>query len=88
MRLQIVQWTQNTYILLLCALRVNKCEFSVYTVRIFIKCTNVCAAQKAYYIFTKLSIEHDFPSLADKIAEPHPDMNIKVAALAKSQVIS
>ena len=22
----------------------------------------------------------DFPSLADEIAEPHPDMNIKVAA--------
>ena len=24
-----------------CALRVDKCEFSVYTVRIFMKCTNV-----------------------------------------------
>ena len=35
-------------IFLLCALRVNKCEFSVYTVRIFMKCTHVCAAQKAY----------------------------------------
>ena len=23
-------------------------EFSVYTVRIFMKCTHVCAAQKAY----------------------------------------
>ena len=33
---------------LLCALRFNKCEFSVYTVRIFMKCTHVCAAQKAY----------------------------------------
>ena len=29
----------------LCALRVNKCEFSVYMVRIFMKCTHVCAAQ-------------------------------------------
>ena len=29
-------------------LRVTKCEFSVYTVRIFMKCTHVCAAQKAY----------------------------------------
>ena len=28
--------------------RVNKCEFSVYTVRIFMKCMHVCAAQKAY----------------------------------------
>ena len=27
--------------------RINKCEFSVYTVRIFMKCTHVCAAQKA-----------------------------------------
>ena len=26
----------------------NKCELSVYTVRIFMKCTHVCAAQKAY----------------------------------------
>ena len=38
----------KTYILWLCALRVNKCEFSVYTVRIFMKCTHVCAAQKAF----------------------------------------
>ena len=30
------------------SLRVNKCEFSVFTVRIFMKCTHVCAAQKAY----------------------------------------
>ena len=28
-----------------CALAVNKCEFSVHTVRIFMKCTHVCAAQ-------------------------------------------
>ena len=27
----------------------------------------------------------DFPSLADEIAEPHPDMNIKVAAFAVSE---
>ena len=40
--------TTKTYILLFCALRVIKCEFSVYTVRIFIKCTHVCAAQKPY----------------------------------------
>ena len=26
----------------------NRCEFSVYIVRIFMKCTHVCAAQKAY----------------------------------------
>ena len=31
------------------ALRVNKCEFSVYTVRIFMKRTHVCAAQTTYF---------------------------------------
>ena len=39
---------KKTYVLRLCALRVNKCEFSVYTVRIFMKRMHVCAAQKAY----------------------------------------
>ena len=33
---------------LLSPLRVNKREFSVYTVRIFMKCTHVCSTQKAY----------------------------------------
>ena len=27
----------------------------------------------------------DFPSLADEIAEPHPDMNIKVAAFTVNE---
>ena len=49
------------------------------------KCTHVCAAQKAYLLFAKLYIEPDFPSLADEIAEPHPDMNIKVAAFTESE---
>ena len=44
MRLQIVLWTTKN----IQTLRVNKCEFSVYTVRIFMKCTHVCAAQEAY----------------------------------------
>ena len=35
-------------IFLLCALRVNKFEFSAYTVRICMKCTHVCAAQKPH----------------------------------------
>ena len=52
----------------------------MYMVRTFMKCTHVCAAQKAYQLFTKLIIKPDYPSLADEIAEPHPDMNIKVAA--------
>ena len=33
---------------------VNKCEFSVYTVRIFMKSTHVCAAQTTYFFLTKL----------------------------------
>ena len=57
----------------------------MYTIRIFMKCTHVCAAQKSYYLFTKLLIKPDFPSLADEIAKPHPDMNIKVAAFTVSE---
>ena len=34
-----------------------------------------------YQIINKL----DFPSLADEIAEPHPDMSIKVAAFTVSE---
>ena len=49
---------------------------SVYTVKIFMKSMHVCAA----LITTFLFIEPDFPCLADEIAEPRPDMNIKVAA--------
>ena len=45
------------------------------------KCMHVCAAQTAYLLFTK----PDFPSLADEIAKPHPDMNIKVAAFTVSE---
>ena len=30
------------------ALRVNECEFSVYTVRSFMKCMHVCAVQTSY----------------------------------------
>ena len=49
------------------------------------KCTHVCAGKKTNYLFTKLSITPDFPSLADEIAEPRPDMNIKVAAFTVSK---
>ena len=35
--------------------------------------------------YTKLEIKPDLPSLADEIAEPHPDMNIKVAAFTVSE---
>ena len=40
---------------------------------------------KAYLLFTKLHIKPDFPSLADEIAETHPNMNIKVAAFTVSE---
>ena len=49
------------------------------------KCTHVCAAHTAYLFFIKLEIEPDFPCLADKIAEPRPDMNIKIAAFTGSK---
>ena len=32
------------------SLRVNKCEVIVLTVRIFMKCTHVCAAETTYII--------------------------------------
>ena len=44
------------------------------------KCTHVCAAQK---LINSLP-NNKFPSLADEIAEPCPDMNIKVAAFTIS----
>ena len=59
----------------------------MYTVRIFMKCTHVFAAQKAYKLFTKLELKPDFPYLADEIAESHPDMNIKVAAFTESEKV-
>ena len=59
---------------------VTKCEFSVYTVLIFMKCK--CEMPKR---LTKLYIKPDFPSLADKIAEPRPDVNIIVATCAVSE---
>ena len=39
---------QNIQLFVIYALRVDKCDFSVYTVRIFMKCMHVCAAQKTY----------------------------------------
>ena len=62
-----------------------KCEFSVYTVRIFMKCTHVCSAQTTYLFFAKLKKEPDFPCFADEIAEPRPDMNMKAAAFTVSE---
>ena len=42
-------------------------------------------AQTTYQFITKLLMEPDFPCLADEIAEPRPDMNIKVAAFTVSE---
>ena len=58
----------------------------MYTVRIFMKCTHVCAAQTTYFkILHQITMEPDFPCLADEIAEPHPGMNIKVAPFTESE---
>ena len=32
-----------------------------------------------------MKLAHDFPCFADEIAEPHPDMNIKVTAFKTSK---
>ena len=67
---------KNPYILWLCALGVNKCDSSVckWNARTF--------AQPKQLIN---SIEPDFPCLADEIAEPRPDMNIKNTAFTESK---
>ena len=49
------------------------------------KCTHVCALQKLINSLPNQKIKPDIPSLADEIAEPHPDMNIKVAAFTVSE---
>ena len=50
------------------------------------KCTHVCAAQTTYYLTLNQIINRtDFPSLADEIAEPRPDMNIKAIAFTMSK---
>ena len=57
----------------------------MYTVRIFMKCTHVCAAQKSLLTLYQIIHKTRFPSLADEIAEPHLDMNIKVAVFTVSE---
>ena len=56
----------------------------MYTVRIFMKCTHVCGPKSLLTLY-QLIIKPDFPSLADGIAEPRPDMNIKVAAFTVNE---
>ena len=40
---------------------------------------------KSLLTFYQIIIKPDFPSWADEIAEPQPDMNIKVAAFTVSK---
>ena len=40
---------------------------------------------KSLLTINQIIIKPDFPSLVDEIAEPHPGMNIKVAAFTVSE---
>ena len=42
-------------------------------------------SSKSLLTIHQIFIKPDFPSLADEIAEPHLDMNIKVAAFTVSE---
>ena len=44
----------------------------------------LCGSKSLLTLY-QIKIKPDFPSLADEIAEPHPDMNIKVAAFTVSE---
>ena len=48
------QQTTKTYDFVICALRVSTCEVNVYTVRTFMKCMHVCAAQKSLLTLFKI----------------------------------
>ena len=52
----------------------------MYTVRIFMSWL-----KKLKNTLPNYKKNSDFPSLADKIAEPHPDMNIKAAVFTVSK---
>ena len=43
------------------------------------------SGSKSLFTLYQIINKPDFPSLADEIAKPHPDMNIKVAAFTVSQ---
>ena len=40
---------------------------------------------KSLLTLNQIKIKPDFPSSADEIAEPHPEMNIKVATFTVSE---
>ena len=56
---------------------------SVYIRSGVIKCTTFARPKRL--INSLPNDESDFPSVADEIAEPRPDMNIKVAAFTVSE---
>ena len=56
----------------------------MYTVRIFMKCTHVCGPKSSLTLYQIIN-KPDIPSIADEMAEPRPDMNIKVAAFKVSE---
>ena len=46
--------------------------------------TRLCGSKMLLTLYQIIN-KHDFSSLADEIAEPHPDMNIKVDAFTVSE---
>ena len=45
----------------------------------------LCGPKSLLTLYQIIKKNPDFPSLADEIAEPRPDMNIKVAAFTVSE---
>ena len=76
---------KNIPLLVECALRIDTCEVSVYTVRTFSEMHARLRDSKSLLTFYQIISKPDFPSLADAIAEPCPNMNIKVAAFTLSE---
>ena len=64
------------------AIRVNKCYFSVYTVKIFMKILRSSNNLLTHY---QIINKTRFPFLADEIAEPRPDVKIEVATFTVTQ---
>ena len=48
------------------------------------KCTHVCGPKSLRTLYQIIN-KPDFPSLANEIAEPHPDVKIKVTAFTESK---
>ena len=57
----------------------------MYTVRTHEMHARLLGSKSLLTLYRILIIKTDFPSLADEIADPRPDMNIKVAAFTVSE---